>query len=394
MRILIHDFAGHPFAVQLSRTLARRGHQVLHLYCASFETPRGALDRTAADPETFEVEGVSLGEAIAKYSFLKRRQQERRYGKLLASEVQRFQPDVVLSANTPPDAQQILQRSCRRLGIRFVFWLQDVYSEGVTRVLRTRLPVLWRPISWYYKRLEQSMLARSDQVVMITEDFQIALDWRRTRRERVHVIENWAPLEEVPPRPKDNPWSRAHGLHDKLCLLYSGTLGLKHNPDLLLQVAVRLRDNPAARVVVVSSGIGANWLRERSAELGLENLVVFDFQPFEVLPDVFGSADLLMAILEPDAGVFSVPSKVLSYLCAGRALLLAVPAENLAAKIVAQTGAGRVVDPLDVDSFVAAALELAGDDSARAECGVSGRAYAESTFAIERISDRFEEILR
>src|SRR5690606_16872473 len=26
MRILVHDFAGHPFQVQLSRSLARRGH--------------------------------------------------------------------------------------------------------------------------------------------------------------------------------------------------------------------------------------------------------------------------------------------------------------------------------------------------------------------------------
>ena len=52
------------------------------------------------------------------------------------------------------------------------------------------------------------------------------------------------------------------------------------------------------------------------------------FQPFEVLPDVLGSADVLVAILEPDAGVFSVPSKVLSYFCAGRPVLLAVPVKT------------------------------------------------------------------
>lgn len=394
MRILIHDFAGHPFAVQLSRELARRGHSVRHLYCASFETPRGALERTPDDPAGFEVEGVSLGEAIAKYSFIKRRGQERRYGRLLAREVERFQPDVILSANTPPDAQEIFQRSARRQGAGFIFWLQDVYSEGVARVLRSRLPVIWRPIAWHYRRLEQDMLARSDHVVMISEDFRIAIDWRKTRREQVHVIENWAPLEEVPLRPKDNPWSRAHGLHDKLCLLYSGTLGLKHNPDLLLQVAVELRDRPDARVVIVSSGIGADWLREKSRELGLENLVILDFQPFEVLPDVLGSADLLMAILEPDAGVFSVPSKVLSYLCAGRSLLLAVPKENLAAKIVEGNAAGRIVDPLDTAAFTRAALELAGDPEERGRQGERGRAYAERTFAIDRIADRFEDIIR
>ena len=38
MRILVHDYAGHPFQVQLSRALAQRGHDVLHAYCASLQT--------------------------------------------------------------------------------------------------------------------------------------------------------------------------------------------------------------------------------------------------------------------------------------------------------------------------------------------------------------------
>ena len=45
----------------------------------------------------------------------------------------------------------------------------------------------------------------------------------------------------------------------------------------------------------------------------MKSLRFMGFQPFEALPDVLGSADVLVAILEADAGVFSVPSKVLSY---------------------------------------------------------------------------------
>ncbi len=30
MRILVHDYSGHPFQAQLSRELARRGHDVVH----------------------------------------------------------------------------------------------------------------------------------------------------------------------------------------------------------------------------------------------------------------------------------------------------------------------------------------------------------------------------
>ena len=43
LRILVSDYSGHPFQVQLSRELARRGHEVIHSYSAGFQTPKGNL---------------------------------------------------------------------------------------------------------------------------------------------------------------------------------------------------------------------------------------------------------------------------------------------------------------------------------------------------------------
>jgi len=60
MRILINDHAGHPFQVQLSRSLASRGHQVLHTFTAGLQTPRGALQRREDDPDTFAIEPIAL----------------------------------------------------------------------------------------------------------------------------------------------------------------------------------------------------------------------------------------------------------------------------------------------------------------------------------------------
>ena len=49
-------------------------------------------------------------------------------------------------------------------------------------------------------------------------------------------------------------------------------------------------------------------------------------------------------MIEADAGKFAVPSKVPSYMCAGRPILLAAPKENLAARTVARANAGIVVE--------------------------------------------------
>ena len=56
--------------------------------------------------------------------------------------------------------------------------------------------------------------------------------------------------------------------------------------------------------------------------------MLLPYQPFGRLSEVLASADVLVALLESDAGAYSVPSKVLTYLAAGRPILGAIPAEK------------------------------------------------------------------
>lgn len=394
MRILVHDFGGYPFPVPLSRALARRGHTVSHAYCASLETtPRGPLEPRLDDPPGFSIDALTLPRPLAKYAFVTRWRQENTYGRLVADAVERFQPDVVLSGNAPLDAQRRLFRACRDREIRFVFWLQDLIGIAAHRLLRRKIPGLGALVGRYYRSLERTLLRQSDAVVLITDDFLPILHVYGVPDERLHVIENWALLDETPVRPKTNHWAEVRGLADKTCLVYAGTLGMKHNPGLLLRLALHLRDRDDVRLVVVSQGLGAEWLRRQKTEHGLDHLLLLGYQPFDVVPDVLGAADVLVAILEPDAGVFSVPSKVLTYLCAERPLLLAVPPENLAARIVQRNNAGLVVPPTDPDALVRAAEALLADAQRRERLGRNARRYAEAAFDVEAITDAFETIL-
>jgi glycosyltransferase involved in cell wall biosynthesis len=210
---------------------------------------------------------------------------------------------------------------------------------------------------------------------------------------RLSVIPNWAPLENISPKPKGNTWSSKWKFTNLFCFMYTGTLGMKHNPDLLLQLALHFRKEPNVVVVVVSEGPGAEWLKKQKENLSLENLRLFDYQPFDELSSVMGAADVLVAILDPDVGVFSVPSKVLTYLCAQRPILLAVPEENLAAKIINKHEAGFVVSPTDTQAFMEAAESLYVNKECRERFARNGRLYAETHFDIQRITDKFQFLL-
>ena len=314
MRIIVHDYAGHPFEVQLSRALADRGHHVMHLYCESTLTPRGALKRSASDPRTFDISAVGLSEMIPKTSFLRRFKLESEYAHRLLAVCEQFQPEVVLSANTPSIPAYRLAKWCQRRGIRLVSWIQDIYGVAAYRLLSKQLPVIGHAVGSYFIRLDKWSARHSAALVVISDDFRKIFRRWGIEKSRIHVIHNWAPLEEMPQRPRENDWSRAHQLGPRMRFVYAGTLAMKHNPALLLELA-RTLDQPAkGELIVVSEGTGVDWLVAQAAKENIKSLRSMGFQPFEALPDVLGSADVLVAILEADAGVFSVPSKVLSLL--------------------------------------------------------------------------------
>jgi colanic acid biosynthesis glycosyl transferase WcaI len=386
MRILVHDFPGHAFPVQLSRALAVRGHTVRHLCFPAFQAPKGPLARRSDDPDRFDVAFLELAAPFEKHSFVKRWRQERELAQRTEAAIAGFRPDAVLAGNAPLDVQAASYRGARGANAAFVYWLQDLVGFAMRKILGRKL---WLPgtlVGMAYEAKERNLLRKSDAVVAITDDFRPLLEGWGIGADRLHVVENWAAREDVVPAGRDNAWAREHGLIGRTVFLYSGTLGLKHDPSLLLDLA---KSQPHAEIVVNSEGLGADWLRAHA----VPNLKILPFQPFARLGEVLASADILVAILEPDAGVFSVPSKVLTYLCAGRPLLVAIPPENLAARLVVREQAGLAAAPGDRAAFLAAAARLAADTDLRASMGAKALDYAAKTFDIAAIARRFEAIL-
>jgi colanic acid biosynthesis glycosyl transferase WcaI len=388
MRIVVHDYPGHAFPAQLARGLAARSHEVLHLHCASFVAGKGRVEREQNDSPNLEFGRVDLDSEFAKYNVPRRIVHERQIGRDLTARITTFRPDVVLS-NAPLFVQAGVQQVARALGAGFVFWQQDVISAAARRVLGRRSRLTGAAAEMSVAFLERRLLRRSDAIVVIAEDFLALLRRWGVDEARVTVVENWAPLDELPVVPRDNAWAREQGLGDRMVFLYAGTLGFKHDPRLVLELG-RWAAGEDALMVVVSEGPGVEWLAEHGATVGALRLV--PYQPHERLPEVLASADVLVAVLEPEAGSFSVPSKVLTYLCAGRPVLASLPAANLAARVVERSRGGIVVPPRDAPALLAAARELLAEPERRKELSRAARAYAERTFDLDAITDRFEQV--
>ena len=396
MRIYLHDYGGHAFLVGLARRLARRGHTVRYGFSATNEAPHGDLAPRADDPASFSLDPVVTApvdkRARSLRGLVRRRQAEAAFGRRAADRVRAWGPGVTVAANCGLDVVASLQGAARDSDSRFVNWLQDVWSVGTRDVLRAKVGPVGALVGRAMEAREARLLRDADAVIAITDDFRAHLQRWGVPDDRVTVIQNWALIDELPVRPRDNAWARAHGLAGVPVALYSGTLGMKHDPAGLAHLAETLGE-AGARLVVVSSGEGADWLRSEQDRRGLDALTLLPFQPFEVFANVLGSADVFVAVLEPGASAVSVPSKVLAYLCAGRPSVLAVPSGNLAARIVERAEGGAVVPPGDHAALSDAVLALLADGPRREQMGASARAYAERAFDLDAVAEQVEAVL-
>jgi colanic acid biosynthesis glycosyl transferase WcaI len=395
MRIFVNEFSGHPFQVQLSRELARRGHEIEHVYFSgNTSTPKGTM---TGDSENLNVYGLNIRGSFAqhKHSIRRRRAADIEYGAVVADAVRKFNPDAVISCNMPLDGQKVLLNRVRKNhDVKFIYWLQDVYSLAYRFVLARKMKLLAGVGGAYYELMEKKLLRESDSVVCISDGFANYIREWGINEDKIHTIENWSPLDETVPMPKNNAWARENGLADKFCFMYSGTLGMKHRPELLLSLAKYLETTREALLIVNAEGVGAEWLRQQTGDLSPDVFRLQPFQPYDRLSEVMGTADVLIALLDSDAGKFAVPSKTLTYLCAARPILMAAPSENQAAKVIKSAKAGLVVSPDSSESFVTAAKEFMNRPEERQAYAKHARAYAEKHFNIRYIADRFLDLMQ
>jgi colanic acid biosynthesis glycosyl transferase WcaI len=376
--MVLDDFAGHPHTFDLAAALSELGIDVTYQYCADDPGPKGArpIEGLAINP-------VTLPSGFAKYSAARRIRDELRYGWRSSRRMPR-RADVVLSCNMPvlSGFVELIAAKVRRQ--RFVVWWQD-RQGGLARASGGG-----ELVARGLELAERFLLRAADGVIAISPDF--AEEARRVRRDPSTVLlqPNWGTIGRIDVMPRHTEWRREHGIDEETVFLYTGTMGRKHDPRLLVAISERFAGDPSIMVVACCSGEGTAVLR--AAEASHPNLRVLPLVDQGSYPAALGAADVLVGLLERDASAHSIPSKVLTYLCAGRPILVAASEDNLVAITVQNAAAGWVVPP-EAEAVADAAEAIVGDAEQRRKAGEAGRRYAEENFDITAISQRFSDFL-
>ncbi len=302
-------------------------------------------------------------------------------------------PDVVLAMTDPPFIGDVAWIVARRFRVPFAVISQDVFPEIAVELKRLESPALVAVL----RLLVNFYLRRADRVVAIGETMRRRLEEKGARPERIRVIPNWTDTEKISPRPKDNDWSREHGLADRFVVMHSGNIGHAQNLDALIRSATFLRDLERLSIVIIGGGARQGELVELAQRLEADAVQFLPYQPRDVLPLSLSAADLHVVGLEKGLSGFVVPSRLYGVLAAGRPVIVAADRDSETAEVVESSGAGIVLPP-GRPELLAAAIRRAHDGELDLEeMGHRARAYvtteADRSVAVARYRDLLLELV-
>ena len=97
-------------------------------------------------------------------------------------------------------------------------------------------------------------------------------------------------------------------------------------------------------------------------------------------------------MLNKEASKFSVPSKILNYLCVGKPIILSAPLTNLSSIVISDAKAGKTFDPTDFNKLNNFIKLLKNNKKIRLQMANNGRLYAKNNFDLKKISIKFVNI--
>jgi glycosyltransferase involved in cell wall biosynthesis len=243
-------------------------------------------------------------------------------------------------------------------------------------------------------RAERSALQAADGVTTIHP--RLAEELQRIGRlsQQPRVIYNWTHIARTD---KFRDIRREMGWRDdEIIALHSGNMGNKQNLENVVDAA-KLADNSGSKVRFVLAGDGSQRSKLERYAGRCRHLTFQQSVADEKYLDMLASADVLLLNERPGMREMSLPSKLTSYMIAGRPIVAATDPASATAEFVEASGGGLVIPAGQPDQLLATVDDLAADPARSESIASQARDFADNHLtpqgALDDYSDWIESLV-
>ena len=262
-----------------------------------------------------------------------------------------------------------------------VTWVQDLWPQSLQVTGYVSRPRLLATVAWLVRQLYR----RCDLLLLQSRGFELPV---RALAGATTLAYLPNPAERTPSVPADT--APALKLPPGFNVVFAGNLGTAQALDSVLDAAALLADLRDVRFVLVGSGQCSDWLADQVQQRRLVQVMLPGRFAPDAMPGILTQASVLLVSLVADPTMaLTVPSKLQTYLAAGRPILAALGGEG--ARIVVEAGAGIACAPGDAQALADAVRQLhALPEPARVLMGVAGRDYHARHYSLDALVPQLE----
>ncbi|MGE5563263.1 MAG: glycosyltransferase family 4 protein [Bacillota bacterium] len=283
--------------------------------------------------------------------------------------------DILFNYCTTPVIQGYVGLWLRFLkGGKLVLWVQDLWPQALSSTNFVRSPLLLRAV----EAAVGALYKRADLVLGQSRAFV-----RHIGRQAGNTPVRYFPN---PGEHSRMPGKGAPELPPSFNIVFAGNLGTVQSMESVVEAAGLLRDDSGVQIILFGSGSRAEWIAREIEDRGLTNLRLGGRLPPDQMPGLYSQCSaLLLTLVDDPVLAQTVPSKLQSYLAAGRPVIAAVNGE--AADIVAEARCGITCPAGDPAALAEAVRRLKAMPAAEREAmGKAGRAYFEAHYEPELLA--------
>lgn len=265
----------------------------------------------------------------------------------LAALVSRFTPDLILAPSPPLTIGLSAWIIGKWYRAPFVYNVQELYPD-----IAVNLGILQNPsLINFFGRLERFVYAKARALAVISEGMARRVRFRVSPAEKVRVIPNFVDTDFFRPLPKANPFSIAHGLHEKFVVSYAGNMGAPQGLNTLLDAARLLHIEKEIHFFIMGDGSERESLMKYAQNLHLNNVTFLSYQSYFLMPEAYAATDASFVSQVSGTSDDGIPSKVYRIMACGRPVIACTDAGSDLERLVKETQAGVVVPPGDAQAL-------------------------------------------
>jgi len=302
-------------------------------------------------------------------------------------------PHVVYLNSWPVFATGLAVLAAKLRRVPYVISVQDVYPESLVVQGRSGARMIARVL----RSIDRAIARGASALIVLSEGFaSIYRDDRGVPRERIHIIPNWLPRDSVQPSVSaGTSVRRGLGLRDgDVLVVYGGNIGVAAAVEQLVEAFAKITD-PRLHLLIAGDGARADACERFAREIAPERIHFHRPWKEAETSGVLSAADILALPTQGQQSLLSVPSKLITYLLAGKPVVAAVAPQSEVVRILEASRAGWTVLPHTPTELASAIKNVASMTSEERDAiGARGREYAFVHFTTEVCVGRVLAILR